>query len=111
MAAKLKSVAAVDGRFTMTKYPGKGGWTYISVPSFGEMKKTYFAFHKIDLVIDGQKFDNVSIWKKKQGNYFLPVKAAIRKKINKEAGDTVHLQLFKIPEVLEDPNEILLCLK
>src|SRR6478735_2005601 len=98
MATKKRNVAAVDGKFTMIKYPGKGGWTYISIPPFGETKKTHFAFHKINLVLDGHKFDNTSIWKTKEGNYFLPVKAEIRKKIGKKDGDTVHVQLFKVPE-------------
>src|SRR4051812_4624460 len=99
MAAKKKDVAVTDGVFTMIKYPGKGGWTYVSIPASGDTKKTYFAFQKINLVIDGQRFDNTSIWKTKDGNYFLPVKAEIRKKIGKEAGDSVRVQLYRAPEV------------
>jgi hypothetical protein len=111
MATKKKDVAVVDGNFTMIKYPGKGGWTYISIPDFGDNKKTRFAYRKINLVIDGLKIDNTSIWKMKNGNYFLPVKAEIRKKIGKQEGDSVHVQLFKVSEVLESDEEIILCLK
>lgn len=111
MATKKKDAAVVDDTFTMIKYPGKGGWTYISIPDFGDNKKTRFAYRKINLVIDGLKIDNTSIWKMKNGNYFLPVKAEIRKKIGKQDGDSVRVQLYKVPEVLESDEEILLCLK
>ncbi len=111
MPAKKKLAAVVDGKFTMVKYPGKGGWTYISIPDFGETKKTYFAYHKINLVIDGLRFDNTSIWKTKSGDYFLPVKAEIRKQLGKQEGDSVHVQLYKVPEVLQSDEEIILCLK
>jgi uncharacterized protein YdeI (YjbR/CyaY-like superfamily) len=44
-----------------------------------------------------------------EGKLFLPVKAAIRKKIGKEAGDYVHVVLYpdNAPTVL--PRELLLC--
>jgi len=111
MATKKKDVAVVDGKFRMVKYPGKGGWTYVTVPDFGDNKKTHFALHRINLVIDGLRIENTSIWKTKKGDYFLPIKAEIRKKISKQEGDTVHIQLFKIPEVLQSPDEIMECLK
>ena len=42
---------------------------------------------------------------------FLPVKAEIRKKIKKEAGDYVDIILYSDPSKLEIPKEILLCFK
>lgn len=45
------------------------------------------------------------------GKLFLPVKAAIRKNIGKEAGDFVRIILFKDETSLTIPNEIIGCLK
>ena len=42
---------------------------------------------------------------------FLPVKAAIRKKIKKEAGDTVHVVLYDDELPSEVPQEIIDCLE
>ena len=111
MCAKKKDTVLVDGKFVMQKYPGKGGWTYIKIPAFGENKKTWFAAQKVNVIIDGHQYDNTSIWKTKDGNYFLPVKAAIRKTIAKEEGEVVHITLSKTPEVLESDEEIIICLK
>ena len=44
-----------------------------------------------------------------EGRLFLPVKAAIRKKIKKEAGDTVHVILSVDETPLEIPPEIVAC--
>lgn len=45
------------------------------------------------------------------GHLFLPVKAEIRKKIKKEAGDTAHVILFKDEEPFITPIEVLDCLR
>ena len=44
------------------------------------------------------------------GQLFLPVKAAIRKKIKKEAGDIVHVVLYADNSPIYIPEEFLLCL-
>ena len=46
-----------------------------------------------------------------KGKLFLPVKAEIRKKIKKEAGDKVHVILYPDNEPLKIPKEMLLCLQ
>jgi uncharacterized protein YdeI (YjbR/CyaY-like superfamily) len=45
------------------------------------------------------------------GSLFLPVKAAIRKQIKKQAGDFVHVILYPDDEPLKVPGEMILCLK
>lgn len=45
------------------------------------------------------------------GNLFLPVRAEIRKKINKKEGDVIHVVLYPDNEPLEIPEEMMLCLK
>ncbi|MCB0847025.1 MAG: YdeI/OmpD-associated family protein, partial [Bacteroidetes bacterium] len=46
-----------------------------------------------------------------EGRLFLPVKAAIRKKIKKEKGDSVHIILYLDENPLEIPEEIIECFK
>ena len=45
------------------------------------------------------------------GKLFLPLKAAVRKKIKKEAGDYVKVTLYKDDSAIEIPKELELCLK
>ena len=45
------------------------------------------------------------------GQLLLSVKAEIRKKIKKQAGDYVHVILYPDNEPLEIPEELLLCLQ
>lgn len=45
------------------------------------------------------------------GNFFLPVKAEIRKAIHKTEGDRVHIVLYPDNEPLEVPEELLQCLQ
>ena len=45
------------------------------------------------------------------GKLMLAVKAEIRKKIGKQAGDKVHVILYPDDEPLEVPGELLLCLQ
>ena len=46
-----------------------------------------------------------------EGRLFLPVKAAIRKKIKKEAGDYVAIVIYADESPLEIPDEIIECFK
>ncbi len=48
---------------------------------------------------------------KGDGQLFLPVKAEIRKKIKKEAGDWVQVTLYADNTLQEAPEELLLCLQ
>ncbi len=45
------------------------------------------------------------------GQLFLPVKAEIRKKIKKQAGDYIHVILYIDDSVFEVPDELIRCLK
>ena len=44
------------------------------------------------------------------GRMMLPVKAAIRKKIGKQAGDSVHIKLYRDREPADTPQEFMDCL-
>lgn len=100
----------VDKKLVMEKYPGKGGWTYVRVPKLPKGSKNKFGFVKVKGTIDGYKISKYNIMPMKDGNHFLPVKAEIRKKIGKEAGDTVHVILFADNEPFRAPKEFMDCL-
>ena len=101
----------IDAELLLEKFPGKGGWTYAAVPNDLPVKRTGFGWVKVKGTIDGYAIRDYSLAPMKGGQLFLPVKSAIRKKINKQAGDSIKVILFPDDSVFEIPEEITECLK
>lgn len=99
----------VNAEFLMQKFPGKGAWTYIEIGQVAGEKKA-FGWLKVKGKIDGYEISGFNLGPMKGGGLFFAVKAEIRKKIKKEAGDYVCLELYHDDSVFAVPQELLDCL-
>ncbi|MFY0624716.1 MAG: DUF1905 domain-containing protein [Reichenbachiella sp.] len=107
----LKEEALVDKEYLLEKFPGKGGWTYAKIPEVPLQKHSPFGWAKVKGFIDSYELKSYKLMPMGDGSLFLPVKAQIRKKLKKEAGDKVHVILYEDELPTEVPQEILDCLE
>jgi hypothetical protein len=94
VTAETKPVQEIDTTFTgpLEGDNGPGGWTVVTMSGSGEFFGTRRPV-KVAGTIDGHPFHATFLpWG--NGNHMLPIKAALRKLIDKEMGAevTVHLQ-------------------
>lgn len=106
-----KDSPLVDKTYLLEKFPGKGGWTFARIPEVPLHQHAPFGWARVRGFIDDFELQSYKLMPMGDGSLFLPVKAAIRKLIKKEAGDSVHVILYddELPD--EVPQEILDCLE
>lgn len=101
----------MEGDFLLQKFPGKGGWTYASLPAIAPDKKSYFNWVKVSGSIDDFEFNDFHLMPMGDGTLFLSVKAEIRKKIGKQEGDMVHIVLYLNQPMEDSSDNLWLCLE
>jgi len=101
----------VDKEYLLRKSPAKGSWTYAEIPEILQNKNNPFGWVKVKGFIDDYELKQYKLMPMGNGKLFLPVKAAIRKKIKKEAGDFIKVILYSDESPTEIPEEILDCFK
>jgi Domain of unknown function (DUF1905)/Bacteriocin-protection, YdeI or OmpD-Associated len=97
--------------YLLQKFPGKGGWTYAVIPEVLQDKHTPFGWVQVRGSIDAYELKHYKLMPMGNGSLFLPVKAEIRKKIGKKAGDWVQVVLYADNNPIDIPEELLVCLQ
>ncbi len=100
----------VNKSYLLEKYPGKGGWTYASIPEIVQDKKAPFGWVKVKGTIDNYEIKNYKLMPMGNEKLFLPVNADIRKIIGKGEGDSIHVVLYADNSPNKIPEELLACL-
>ena len=100
----------VDKDYLLQKPECKGAITYVEIPEI-PMAKAPFGMLKVRGKIDDYEFSNVHLMPLGNGNLVLAVKSAIKKKLKKEAPDTVHVTIYEDRTPLIIPEELLLCMR
>lgn len=101
----------VSGHYLLEKYPGSGGWTYAAIPEVVQNPNAPFGWVKVKVHIDGIDFGQMKLMPMGNGRLFLPLRADIRKKIRKQAGDSVSILLFPDDDPPLMPQELVDCLR
>ena len=100
----------VDKDYQLQRPEYKGAITYVEIPEI-PMTKAPFGMLKVKGKIDDYEFSGVHLMPLGNGNLVLAVKSAIKKKIKKEAPDTVHVTIYEDNTPLIIPEELLLCME
>lgn len=101
----------VDKKFLLQKFPGKGGWTYAEIPQVKQDKHSPFGWVTVSGSIDGLPVKNFRLMPMGNGKLFFPLKASLRKILNKKEGDRVRIILYAGETEVKIPADLKSCLE
>lgn len=99
-----------DKDYLLIKIGDKCAWTFAEIPEI-PMPKTSFGMLKVKGKIDDYEFSNTHLMPLGNGHVGLAIKSGIRKKIKKQAGDTVHITLYEDKTPLIIPEDLIVCME
>lgn len=108
---KTESQLQIQKKSLLKKFPGKGGWTYIEIPEIAPDAHAPFGWVYVSGTIDKISLPVTRLQSMGNGVLFLSVNAALRKKLQKEAGDEVDLLLRQETNTAAANLELIQCLK
>lgn len=94
----------------LEKIQEKGGWTYVLIKGIVGDPHKPFRYLRVKGNIDDFPIVQYNLMPMGEGVLFLPIKAEIRKKINKDVGDKVKVVLYLDDSPLQIPDDVQLCL-
>lgn len=105
----------IDKQFLIEKRAAQSGfdmsnWTYVIIPDIPSEYKARGGTIRVRGFIDSYELKQYNLLPMKDQRMFLPLNAAVRKKIGKKEGDYVHVVLYYDPSPVVVPDEILACL-
>ncbi|WP_111668776.1 YdeI/OmpD-associated family protein [Algoriphagus litoralis] len=101
----------IEGEFFLERFPGKGGWTFIKIPSTLLPSGKAFGMLKVGGTIDDFTFEGKHLMPMGDGHLFMPIAKPIRQAIGKEEGDRVHFTLYRDEIPTSIPAELIDCLE
>lgn len=100
----------IQGTFIIQKMDMKGGWCFVLLPPVHTKTGLPFGWFIVKGKIDDFEINQYKLWTTATQELFLPIKSEIRKKIHKQEGDSVYIELYEDKSEVKIPEEFILCL-
>ncbi|HMH21941.1 MAG TPA: YdeI/OmpD-associated family protein [Puia sp.] len=90
----------------------KTGWSYIRVPAAiaTKLKPSIKKSFRVKGRLDNYEFNKVALLPMGEGDFIMPLKAAVRKAIGKNKGATLEIRMEEDKAVIRPPADLLECL-
>ncbi len=115
MTVKSRPAAIVRFKATILKFAKKGektGWTYIEIPPdlaeriYPGNRKSF----RVKGMLDDEKINCVALLPMGQGSFIMPLNSALRKKIRKQAGAVIFVELQADKKEPQLNKDLMICL-
>jgi len=111
----MSQTPLVDQQFLIEKRAARSGfdmsnWTYVIIPELPSIYKARGGTIRVRGFIDSYELKQYNLLPMKDQRMFLPLNAAVRKKIGKKEGDYVHVVLYHDASPVVVPDDLLACL-